>query len=88
MGHYEELVIDRSEGWKYQTTLESSADGYRAKVYVGDDGKITEDSYSLQYRKKLKEEKEKNEATASSSSSSSRSSSIVRLLIVMIMEVV
>ena len=47
MGHYEELVIDRSEGWKYQTTLESSADGYRAKVYEGDDGKITE----LNFRK-------------------------------------
>ena len=51
MGHYEEISIDRSEGWKYQTTLDSSSDGYRAQVYVGDDGKITEDSYSLQYRK-------------------------------------
>ena len=75
MGHYEDIQINRREGWKYQSTHGTNGDDYYAKVYVGDDGKITEDSYSLQYRKKLKEEKEKNEVTASSSSSSSRSSS-------------
>lgn len=75
MGHYEDIQIDRREGWKYQSTHGTNGDDYYARVYVGDDGKITEDSYSLQYRKKLKEEKEKKEVTASSSSSSSRSSS-------------
>ena len=61
MGHYEEINIDRSEGWKYQTTLENSSDGYRAKVYVDDDGKISQESYSRQYiREKNKEELGKN----------------------------
>lgn len=52
MGHYEEINIDRSEGWKYQTTLDNSTDGYRAKVYVDDNGEISKDSYSREYNEK------------------------------------
>ncbi len=52
MGHYEEINIDRSEGWKYQTTLDNSTDGYRAKVYVDDNGEISKDSYSREYNNK------------------------------------
>lgn len=52
MGHYEEISIDRSEGWKYQTTLDNSTDGYRAKVYVDDNGEISKDSYSREYNEK------------------------------------
>ena len=53
MGHFEEFRIDRSEAWKYQTTLESSAEGFRAKVWVDDDGNISKDSYSREYNKKI-----------------------------------
>lgn len=52
MGHFEEIQIDRSEGWKYQTTLDNSKDGYRAKVWVDDDGKISKESYSRKYNEK------------------------------------
>ena len=61
MGHFEEINIDRSEGWKYQTTLDNSSDGYRAKVWVDDNGNISQESYSRQYiREKNKEELGKN----------------------------
>ena len=60
MGHFEEIDIDRREGWKYQTTL-SNSDSCRARVYVDDDGNISQDSYSRQYiREKNKEELGKN----------------------------
>lgn len=52
MGHFEEFFIDRSEGWKYQTTLENT-NGVRARVWVDDDGNISKDSYSRQYNEKI-----------------------------------
>ena len=58
MGHFEEFFIDRSEGWKYQTTLENT-NGVRARVWVDDDGNISKDSYSREYNKKLEDEDSK-----------------------------
>lgn len=36
MGHHKNIQIDRSEGWKYQTTLGTNGDDYYAIVYVDD----------------------------------------------------
>ena len=36
MGHHKNIKIDRSEGWKYQTTLGTNGDDYYAIVYVDD----------------------------------------------------
>lgn len=56
MSHFEEIEIDRSEGWKYQTTL-GNGDSYKARVLIDDDGKIAQNSYSREYiRKTAKEE--------------------------------
>jgi hypothetical protein len=61
MGHYEDIKIDRSEGWKYSNTHGTSGDDYHARVYVDDDGNISHDSYSRKYiREKNKEELGKN----------------------------
>ena len=59
MGHYEEIQIDRSEGWKYQSTHGTNGDDYYARVYVDDKGKISKDSYSREYNKKLEDEDSK-----------------------------
>jgi hypothetical protein len=32
MGHYKDIKIDRSEGWKYQTTVGTNGDDYHARV--------------------------------------------------------
>ena len=53
MGHYEDIKIDRSEGWKYQSTHGTNGDDYHARVYVDDKGKISKDSYSREYNKRL-----------------------------------
>ena len=52
MGHYEDIKIDRSEGWKYKSTLDNCSDGYRARVYVDNNGEISKDSYSKEFNKK------------------------------------
>ncbi len=52
MGYFKEINIDRSEGWKYKSTLDNSSDGYRARVYVDDNGEISKDSYSQEFNKK------------------------------------
>ena len=44
MGHYEDIKIDRSEGWKYSNTHGTSGDDYHARVYVDDKGEISKDS--------------------------------------------
>ena len=59
MGHYEDIQIDRSEGWKYQSTHGTNGDDYYARVYVDDKGKISKDSYSREYNKKLEDEDSK-----------------------------
>ena len=59
MGHYENIKIDRRENWKYQTTLGTSFDNNYARVYVDDKGKISKDSYSREYNKKLEDEDSK-----------------------------
>ena len=59
MGHYENIKIDRSENWKYQTTLGTSFDDNYARVYVDDNGNISKDSYSREYNKKLEDEDSK-----------------------------
>lgn len=59
MGHYENIKIDRSENWKYQTTLGTSFDNNYARVYVDDNGNISKDSYSREYNKKLEDEDSK-----------------------------
>ena len=55
MGHYKDIKIDRSEGWKYQTTVGTNGDDYQARVYVDDKGEIFKDSYSREYNKELEE---------------------------------
>lgn len=50
MGHWKNVKIDRSEGWKYQTTLGTNGDDYSARVYIDDNGEISKESYSLKYR--------------------------------------
>ena len=52
MGHYEDIKIDRSEGWKYSNTHGTSGDDYHARVYVDDKGEISKDSYSQEYNDK------------------------------------
>jgi hypothetical protein len=52
MGHYKDIKIDRSEGWKYQTTVGTNGDDYHARVYVDDNGEISKDSYSREYNDK------------------------------------
>ncbi len=84
MGHFEEFFIDRSEGWKYQTTLEN-ADGVRAKVWVDDDGNISKDSYSREYNKKNsssdKPRKEKKNRDGKSSKGSEKKESFLKKVI-------
>ena len=58
MGHYKDIKIDRSEGWKYSDRLDNG-DDYYARVYVDDKGKISKDSYSREYNKKLEDEDSK-----------------------------
>ena len=58
MGHFENIKIDRREGWKYQDTL-GNGDDFYARVYVDDKGKISKDSYSHEYNKKLEDEDSK-----------------------------
>ena len=52
MGHYEDIKINRSEGWKYQSTHGTNGDDYHARVYVDDKGEISKDSYSQEFNKK------------------------------------
>lgn len=52
MGHYEDITIDRSEGWKYQHTHGTNGEDFHAKVYVDDNGNISKDSYSRVYNEK------------------------------------
>lgn len=52
MGHYKNIKIDRSEGWKYSDTLGTNGDDYYARVYVDDEGNISKSSYSNEYNKK------------------------------------
>ncbi len=52
MGHYENIKIDRKDGWKYQTTLGTNGDDYHARVYVDDEGNIAKESYSREYNEK------------------------------------
>ena len=59
MGHYKDIKIDRSEGWKYQTTVGTNGDDYHARVYVDDKGEISKDSYSREYNKELEEKDSK-----------------------------
>lgn len=59
MGHYEDIKIERSEGWKYQSTHGTNGDDYHARVYVDEKGKISKDSYSREYNKKLEDEDSK-----------------------------
>ena len=58
MGHFENIKIDRREGWKYQDTLDNGDDFY-ARVYVDDKGNISKDNYSREYIKKLEDEDSK-----------------------------
>lgn len=52
MGHFEDIKIDRSEGWKYKSTGGTNGDDYHARVYVDDKGEISKDSYSREYNDK------------------------------------
>lgn len=52
MGHYEDIKIDRSESWKYQSTHGTNGEDFHAKVYVDDKGEISKDSYSQEYNEK------------------------------------
>jgi hypothetical protein len=52
MGHFEDIKIDRSEGWKYSSTHGTNGDDYHARVYVDDKGEISKDSYSREYNDK------------------------------------
>ena len=52
MGHFEDIEIDRREGWKYKSTGGTNDDDYHARVYVDDDGNISKDSYSREYNDK------------------------------------
>ena len=58
MGHFENIKIDRREGWKYQDTL-GNGDDFYARVYVDDKGNISKDNYSREYIKKLEDEDSK-----------------------------
>lgn len=58
MGHFENIKIDRREGWKYQDTL-GNGDDFYARVYVDDNGNISKDNYSREYNKKLEDEDSK-----------------------------
>lgn len=58
MGHFENIKIDRREGWKYQNTL-GNGDDFYARVYVDDNGNISKDNYSREYNKKLEDEDSK-----------------------------
>ena len=70
MGHYENLKIDRSEGWKYKTKLGPNGDDYHARVWIDDKGEIDKNSFSREYQERngldekstivKKEKKEKN----------------------------
>ena len=59
MGHYKDIKIDRSEGWKYSDRLDNG-DGYYARVYVDDEGNISKNSYSNAYNKKQGNDEEPN----------------------------
>lgn len=59
MGHYEDIQIDRREDWQYQSTHGTNGDDFYARVYVDDKGKISKDSYSREYNKKLEDEDSK-----------------------------
>ena len=52
MGHFEDIKIDRSEGWKYKSTGGTNGDDYHARVYMDDKGEISKDSYSREYNDK------------------------------------
>lgn len=52
MGHYEDIKIDRHDGWKYSHTSGTNGDDYYARVYVDDKGVISKDSYSQSYNEK------------------------------------
>jgi len=52
MGHYEDIKIDRKDGWKFQSTHGTNGEDYYAKVYVDDNGEISKESYSREYKEK------------------------------------
>ena len=46
MGHYENIKIDRKDGWKFSNTHGTNGDDYYARVYVDDKGEISKESFS------------------------------------------
>jgi len=77
MSHWEYVKVPRSEGSKYQDTVGTNGDDFKARIWYNDDGSINERStYSLPYRQKhhLGEYADKgdNKETASSNTNSSR----------------
>lgn len=60
MAHFEDIKIDRHDGWKYSYTHGTNGDDYYARVRVDDNGNITEDSYSKVYKEKNNKDKSEN----------------------------
>lgn len=56
MGSYKEIEISRSDAKNY-SNVNDYGDKVTAKVYIGDDGKISEDSWSREKRESMKTEK-------------------------------
>lgn len=69
MGSYKEIEISRSEAKNY-ATVNDYGDRVTAKVYVGDDGKISEDSWSNEKKASMRA---KNNDTASKKNDTSSS---------------
>jgi ribosomal protein RSM22 (predicted rRNA methylase) len=80
MGHYEDIKIDRSEGWKYSHTHGTNGDDYHARVYVDDKGNITEDSFSKAYKDKINEGKKSNKKKERKSSQTEKESCLMKVL--------
>ncbi len=59
MGHYENIKIDRKDGWKFSNTHGTNGSDYYAKVYVDDKGEISKESFSREYNGKEGKVKEK-----------------------------
>ena len=80
MAHFEEIKIDRHDGWKYSNTAGTNGDDYYAKVLVNDDGSIAEESYSKAYREKIGKGKETGSIKQSSTKVKSGDGCLMKLI--------
>lgn len=60
MSKFENILIDRADGWKYSNTFGTNGSDFHARVLVNDDGTIAEESFSKQYREQQQKGKKEN----------------------------